>query len=89
MHRIIRLAAIIAVTAPLSGCFFVFIPGSLIRAASDAITGDKGQHCVNRLARAGDKVTMPGGGVATVVSISGPSISCQNPAIPIRAELAF
>ena len=73
----------------LSGCWFVFIPGSVTSAISDSITGDKGEHCVSRGAAVGDTVRMPGGGRATVVSLSGESIRCQTPEMPIRAELAF
>ena len=73
----------------LSGCWFVFIPGSVTSAISDSITGDKGEHCVSRGAAPGDTVRMPGGGQARVLSLSGESIRCSQPEHPIRAELAF
>jgi hypothetical protein len=67
----------------LQGCWFVFIPGSLIQAASDGITGAEGNHC----AKVGDRIRLPGGGHGTVKSLSGTSIRCQQTELPIRALL--
>jgi hypothetical protein len=53
--RWLRIAtAITILSVPLSGCFFVFIPGSLIQQVSDGITGAEGEHCVSRVAKVGD-----------------------------------
>lgn len=86
MRRFV-LACALASTTALQGCFFVFIPGSLIAKASDAMTGDKGEHCIARGAKVGDRIRLPGNGGATVLSVSGESVRCSNPAMPIRAEL--
>lgn len=80
----------LALAAPLlSGCWFIFIPGSVIGAVSDGITGAKGESCVGNGAKVGDRVRTPGGGAATVKSLSGTSMRCSNPALPIRAELVY
>lgn len=84
----IKLYLVLALAAPLSGCFFVFIPGSLIKAAGDAITGAEGEHCVGRGANVGDRVNLPGGQVGTVKSLSGTSTYCTDPNLPIRAAVA-
>lgn len=79
----------LALCTQLSGCF-VFIPGSAIAAVSDGVTGSKGEHCVSRAAKIGDKVKDPySNRVYTVVSLSGTSSRCNNADIPIRAELAL
>ncbi len=71
---------------PLSGCF-VYIPGSVIDATSDAITGSEGENCVNTAAKVGDLVKTSSG-TMTVVSLSGTSSRCKDPNLPIRAKLA-
>jgi hypothetical protein len=71
----------------LSGCFFVFIPGSLMAKAGDAMTGAKGEHCVPAQAKVGDSITLGDGRVLVVQSLSGTSSRCQNPLHPVRAEL--
>jgi hypothetical protein len=71
----------------LSGCFFIWIPGSVVRAAGDGFTGAEGSHCVGQAAKVGDTITMPEGKIGTVRSLSGPSSYCINPARPIRALL--
>lgn len=72
----------------LSGCWFVYIPGSAIQAVSDGITGSFGNACIGIGATEGGKVRTPGGGSATVIKISGPSIRCQEPT-PIRASVTY
>ena len=74
---------------PLTGCFFVFIPGSLIQKVSDGMTGAEGEHCVSRAAKVGDRINLPGGKYATVQSLSGTSVRCTNQEMPIRAALAI
>lgn len=78
-----------ALCTQLAGCF-VFIPGQVVGAISDTITGDKGEHCVSRAAKVGDLVRDPFTGLLySVTSLSGTSSRCNNPAIPVRAELAL
>ena len=78
----------IAATLLLQGCWFVFIPGSVIQAVGDSVTGSFGNYCVSSSAVAGNKVRTPGGGTATVDKISGPSNRCPE-ATPIRAQVTF
>lgn len=88
MMQVFRFLAVMVAALSLQGCWFVFIPGSVMGAVSDGITGAKGQHCVGANAKAGDLVKMPDGSVWKVVSTSGTSTRCQDSRIPIRAELA-
>lgn len=81
------LAASMAACTQLSGCFFVFIPGSLIQKASDGITGAEGEHCVPSEAKVGDKIALPGGGMGEIKSLSGTSMRCRSEARPIRARI--
>lgn len=81
------LAASVVACSQLSGCFFVFIPGSLLSKASDGITGAEGEHCVVRQAQVGDKVLKPGGGQGEIKSLSGESMRCKDPDKPIRARI--
>jgi len=73
-------------TLPLQGCFFVFIPGSVITAVSDTLTGAEGNHCVRASSGVGDSILL-NGVVHTIKSLSGTSTRCTNPQIPIRALL--
>lgn len=80
---------LIALTLSLQGCWFVFIPGGVISAVSDSITGAEGSHCVGANAKVGDTQRLPGGSIGTIKSLSGTSVRCTNPELPIRALLAF
>lgn len=80
-------AAAVACTQ-LGGCFFVFIPGSVMAKASDAVTGASGEHCVGRGAKVGDKIVMADGKLGTVQKLSGESMGCSNASMPIRAAVA-
>lgn len=74
--------------AALSGCF-VFIPGQVVGAVSDAITGDKGEHCVARGTKVGDSVNLGFNRVGLVEYVSEtPSSRCRDPMMPMRAALA-
>lgn len=86
--RVVRWVVAGAVCAQLSGCWFVFIPGSLIQKVSDGITGADGEHCVARHVRVGDRLTVPSGKVGTVQSLSGTSVKCTEAERPIRAAIA-
>jgi hypothetical protein len=85
----LRAVAVTALCTQLSGCFFIWIPGSLLQKASDGITGARGDHCVARSSAVGDRINIPGVGMGTVKSLSGESVRCTTAAHPIRAELEF
>lgn len=72
----------------LSGCFFFYIPGSAISAIGDTLTGSFGNACIKTYANVGDKVKMPNG-MATITRISGSSSRCQDPSLPMRAEVTY
>ena len=84
-----KIFLISAMALSLQGCWAVFIPGIMIDAASDAITGAEGSSCVVAAAKVGDRVHIPSMKPATVKSLSGTSIRCKQPEYPIRALLAF
>ncbi len=71
----------------LSGCFFVFIPGSVVESVSDSFTGAQGEHCITEAAKAGDTVRLVSGEYATIKSVSGHSFRCRNATFPVRALL--
>lgn len=81
------LAFALAGLTQLSGCWFVFIPGSVIGAVSDSITGAEGSHCVSSAAKVGDRIAMPFGGAGEIKSLSGASVRCTDPQRPIRARI--
>ena len=84
---IVRVAATLLMTLPLSGCWFVFIPGSLIQKVSDGITGAEGEHCLGSAAKVGDRIKLQDGQIGVVQSLSGASSRCPNESMPIRASL--
>ena len=69
----------------LQGCFFFFIPGSVVGKVSDAFTGAEGSNCVSTSIKVGDGVRLQDGRTGTVKSLSGESRLCKNPTQPIRA----
>ncbi|MDR3483208.1 MAG: SHOCT domain-containing protein [Burkholderiaceae bacterium] len=69
--------------------FFFFIPGSAARSIADSITGAKGNICVKEGTQVGQILSSGNGNTAKVLSLSGTSSICPNPAQPIRAELEF
>lgn len=85
----LRLLAALALCAPLSGCF-IFIPGSVVGAVSDALTGDRGEHCVPRGTKVGDKINLGYNRIGTVEHVSEtPSSRCRDPLMPMRAAIAL
>jgi hypothetical protein len=73
-----------------ASAWFIFIPGGAIRAIGDSITGAKGDICVKDTYKVGEEVTHPQtGNKFKVLSLSGTSSICTNPATPIRAEVEF
>ena len=85
--KLTNLIQLVALTLPLQGCWFIFIPGSVIDKVSDSMTGAEGTNCVGANAKVGDRVRMPDGSTGTIKSLSGTSIRCKDPQLPIRALL--
>lgn len=88
-RTLVRLLTVVAFVQMLQGCLFLYIPGSMVSSVSDSITGAEGNNCVGASAKIGDRVNVPNMKPATVKSLSGTSIRCTDPALPIRALLAF
>lgn len=91
MRRLAFVLIVAGLTFSNSACawFFFFIPGSAPRAVADAFTGAKGNICVKEGTQVGQILTSGNGNTAKVLSLSGTSSICQNPTLPIRAELEF
>lgn len=83
-----RALYVLPLVLSLQGCFFVFIPGSLIQAAGDSLTGAEGNHCVATTATVGSSIRLADGSLWRVVSLSGTSSRCQQADLPIRAKLS-
>lgn len=82
-----KLALVMLLILPLSGCWFVFIPGSAIQAVADGLSGNEGQHCVGEHAKVGDRVSRNGYS-GTVKKIEGYSGRCGNQT-PVRAVVVL
>lgn len=82
-----KVLLVLPCAALLQGCWFVFIPGSVVQAVTDGITGAEGNHCVTAFAKVGDRINLTDGTPWKVESLSGTSIKCQHPSFPIRARL--
>lgn len=80
-----KIVLISTLALSLQGCWFVFIPGSVIDATADAFTGAEGTSCVPEAAVVGTKILVAGQSPGTVKSLSGKSIRCKDPRFPIRA----
>ena len=89
LMKLCKLVLLMALASSLQGCFFVFIPGSVISSVSDSITGAEGSNCVREGVKVGDNILLTNGGRGTVKSLSGTSVRCTNPEFPIRALLAL
>lgn len=80
----------LSLTALNANAWFIYIPGSVTRAIGDAITGAKGDICVKDSYKVGDVITSSQtGNTAKILSLSGTSSICPNPANPIRADVEF
>jgi hypothetical protein len=71
----------------LQGCFFFYIPGSVMSSISDSVTGSEGANCVGADAKVGDKIRLPDGSQNTIKSLSGTSSRCADARYPVRALL--
>ncbi len=81
-----RAIAVCVVCLSLQGCWFVFIPGSVVSSVSDSLGGYEGQNCVPREAKVGDKIRLlSNGGMGTVMKLEGESSRCKDTNMPIRA----
>lgn len=87
MSRLLPVTILLLIFASTDArAWFIFIPGSVVGKVSDAISGDKGEHCVGKNVKIGDAIRVPSGAILTVRSLS-PSSRCPNAALPIRAHL--
>lgn len=86
--RVLRVLCLVPAVLSLQACWFVFIPGSLVQAASDKVTGAEGSHCITAHSQVGDTIALPDGSQWVVESTSGTSSRCTNPQLPIRAKLS-
>lgn len=85
----IRYIVITTAALALQGCWAVFIPGSVVGATTDALTGNHGQNCITRGSQAGDRIKMNDGRIAVVEKVEGASSRCSDPNYPVRAVLSF
>lgn len=82
-----RILIAIGMCLTLNGCWFVFIPGSVIQSIGDGLSGQFGDACIPASLKVGDTINFPDGTPGTVKRISGPSSRCTNPNKPVRAEV--
>ena len=80
---------LVLVSPTANAWFFFWVPGSVISAVSDSITGDEGESCVAANVKEGDAIRMPDGSIGRIKSLSGKSVRCNNPAQPIRALIVL
>lgn len=83
--KLFRVLLLASMALTLQGCWIIFIPGSVVGAVSDAITGSEGDNCVGQSAKVGQIVKFADGGFGTIKSLSGTSSRCTDPIKPIRA----
>ena len=69
LRKISTAVVVVFSSISLSGCL-ILIPGSVVGAVTDAITGEEGAHCVAATAYAGQRVNMPYGGSGVIKSVS-------------------
>lgn len=83
----LRVLMVVVAMASLQGCLAVVVPGSVVGAVSDAITGAEGANCVGPVAKVGDRIRLSDGSIGEIRSLSGTSTRCTQPEFPIRAQL--
>lgn len=79
-----RTVLLLLCTTQLAGCWFVFIPGSMISGIADSLGGYEGRHCIGESAKVGDRIKFTNGSTGVVKKLEGPSSRCQGQ-WPIRA----
>lgn len=85
----LRFLLVLSPVILLQGCFFIFIPGSVINAAADSLSGSVGKNCVGASAKVGDRVILPNDGATWhIEKLEGTSYRCTDPNLPIRALLS-
>jgi hypothetical protein len=80
-------------TAALLACALqacaVYVPGAVVDATEDALTGNRGRHCVPAIAKIGDHILIPDGRIGVVEKLEGATPRCRDAGHPIRAVLVF
>jgi hypothetical protein len=90
INKIFITCILLGFTCHANAWFFFFLPGSATRAIGDALTGAKGNICVKDTLKVGDLIpSSVTSNTAKVLSLSGTSSICPNPALPIRADVEF
>lgn len=83
----VRSLIVVLSSCMLGGCFFFYIPGGVIDALGDGLSGSFGNACVGVGVGVGDRVAV-NGRTGTVERISGASGRCFEPT-PILAQVAY
>jgi hypothetical protein len=90
INKILITCIFLGFTCHANAWFFFFLPGSATRAIGDAFTGAKGNICVKDTLKVGDLIpSSVTSNTAKILSLSGTSSICPNPALPIRADVEF
>ena len=90
-----RVIAVTALALVLQGCNYIFIPGEVIGAIQDGLTGERGGHCVLNTIKVGDRLDMGDGKVGVVEGLYGISHRCAQVTgtnglkMPIRAKITI
>jgi hypothetical protein len=79
MRKFALIAAVTSVCVALSGCWAVFIPGSML---------EPGSFCVGPDAVVGGKIKLNDGRIGTIKALYGTSNRCS-PQYPVKADLEF
>lgn len=87
--KVLFLTGLLVCYSHANAWFFFFIPGSVTRAVGDAVTGAKGDVCVPESVKVGDSIPSIAGNTMKILSLSGTSSLCTNPATPIRADVEY
>lgn len=77
--RVFKITLMAAGMSLLSGCWFAFIPGSLL---------EPGNLCVGPSAKVGDRIRHRDGRLGTVKAIYNTSSRCT-PEMPVKADVTF
>lgn len=72
---------VVALALSLQGCFFIWIPGSLIDSAVHGGT----PYCVGEHTKVGDTISLIEGGSVVIKKLKGHSSRCKTRELPILA----